>query len=332
MEKCVVWYWLSLKQNMKKTGTWLLLGAMLFLLWLVDNIHMPDVANTQIAICYNGSAYEQEIRETIQNADAEFSFHIFENPKDVEYAVKAQTVECGFVFADDFDEKIIRGYWKDAVICYENPFGTKTDVAKEALYAALFPIYSRWLLTDTQDDIYYFEDPQRLEELLETHDAYLRNTLFLTFEEITIETKNSNTKTGTLEAGFKNTGGIAHGLVEVFVLLAMLLAAGVYGQKELVQIEKALPIKEKRWFCYINILANGSFMALAGFAAILFTAQSRGLLTEAVAMLALLLIGGLFAYLFMKCFKNRLTYISWVVTFVIFFMVARFGIIGVLRG
>ena len=44
--------------------------------------------------------------------------------------------------------------------------------------------------------------------------------------------------------------------------------------------------------------------------AILFTDQSRGVLIEAVAMLALLLIGGLFAYLFMKCFKNATVYVD----------------------
>ena len=102
--------------------------------------------------------------------------------------------------------------------------------------------------------------------------------------------------------------------------------------KEALQIEKALPVKEKRRFRYINILANGSWITLVGMVAILFTNESRGILTEILYAMALLVFGGLFAYLFTKCFKNRLTYVPWVVTFMICFMVVRLGVIGVLRG
>lgn len=331
MEKCLVWYTLSLKQNMKKPGTWLLLGVMVFLLWIVGNIRMPDPDNTKVAICYNGSNYEKQLQDAIDNGEPQFTFVQYEQEEMLSKAVKKGDVECGFVLAEDFDEKIQRGDWEDAVICYTNPFGTKTDVAKETLYMAMFPIYSRWLLTETEDEIYATENPDRLEELLRIHDEYLDGTLFLTIEEVLVESKEPN-KAGKEYGNGQGEGkGITHGLVELFVLLSMLLAAGVYGEKETVQIEKALLRKEKNRFRYIHILANATMLSLAGLIVVLLSKESQGVMIETLKMAVLVFSGGFFALIFAKLFKNRLTYISWVATFVICFLLARFGIAGYLN-
>lgn len=326
MEKCLIWYQLSLKQNMRKLGTWVLLVTMLFLMWVVGHIHTPDQDNTTVAICFNGSNFEKEIKEVIEEGNAQFEFDEYDTAEAVSDAVESGKVECGFVFSEDFDSRIAQGDWEDVVTCYSTPFGTKTDVAKETLYGTLYPIYSRWLLAETENEIYSKEDPERLEQLLEKHDTYLEGALFLSFEEITIETEHS--KTEEVLSLYDNDDSIylTQGLVELFVLLSMLLAAGVYGQKETAQIESALLVREKLLFRYINILASGTILAGAGFFSILLSGESRGFWLELASMLGMLTLGGLLVYGFSKLFKNRLTYMSWVVTLVICFMLLRFGI------
>lgn len=328
MEKCLIWYKLSLKQNIRKFGTWILLFSMLFLLWITANIHMPDKTNTTVAICYNGSIYEEEVKEAIENGNSQFDFDIYDDADDISEAVAKGDVECGFMFADDFDDKVAEGDWEDAVLFYSTPFGTKTDVAKETLYVAVYPIYSRWLLVETEDEIYTFDNPDRINDILAKHDEYLEGTFFLSFEEVTVETKNSD-KESVLSLYEENDSiYMIQGLVELFVLLSMLLAAGVYGEKETAQIESALLVREKTQFRYINILANGTLIATAGFLAIVVSTESRGLIVELALMLVLLLVGSLGVLIFSKCFKNRLTYMSWVVTFVICFLLLRFGVAG----
>ncbi len=323
MEKCLIWYNLSLKQNMKKLGTWLLLASMLFLLWIMGNVSIPDGTNGKVAIFYNDSEYATAIEETLSSAGSQFTFLEFDDEEEVSKAVEAGKVECGFVFTDDFDDAMEDGDWDEIIRCYTTPFSTKTDVAKENLFAALYPIYSEWLLIETEDEIYRVTDEERLAELLEENKANLGENLILSFEEVRIEVEGTKG-----DAVAEPQLYPMQGLVELFVLLSMLLAAGVYGQKETAQIESALLIKQKNLFRYINIISNGTFLAVAGCVAILCSSDSRGVGIEVLSMLCILVVGGLFVMGFSKLFKNRLTYLSWVVTFVICFLLLRFGVAG----
>ena len=320
MEKCVVWYQLSLKQNMKKPGIWLMAATMLFLLWVTSNIHMPDGTNTSVAVCYQESQYEKEISKILSESKTEFVFSTYDNEEQVYEAVEKGQAECGFVFAKDFDERIAKGEWESTILCYTSPFGTKTEVAKENLYASLFPIYSRWLLTTTEDEIYKKKNAGRLEELLATHDKYVGDALILTFEEKRIEGDSTQL---TEESIYP-----LQGLVELFVLLSMLLAAGGYGQKETAQIESALLVKDKLKFRYIHLIASGTVVSVTGLLVILLSEESRGGLQEILRMFGLVLIGAFGVLVFSKLFKNRLTYLSWVATFVFCFLLCRFGIAG----
>ena len=321
MEKRIVWYQLFLKQNIKKPTTWIMFALMLGLLWIVANIHIPDGTNHTVMVCYQDSSYEKEIENLLKNSKTEFEFVNVEKAEEVYSAVEKGYVECGFVLTEDFDQKIERGKWKEVVLCYTSPFGTKTEVAKENFYSAMFPIYSKWLLTTTEEDIYIKSDSARMEELLEKHDTFLGSELILSFEEIRVD--------GTEVVEEKvNSIYPLQGLVELFVLLAMLLAAGGYGQKETAQIESALLIKEKIQFRYIYLLASGTLTAVIGFVAILFTTDSRGVLTEFISALGLLIVGAFGVMIFSKLFKNRLTYLSWVATFVFCFLLLRFGVAG----
>ena len=89
MEKSLVWYGLTLKQNMKRPATWLMLTLMLALLWIVGNIHMPDGSNQTIMVCYQESAYEQEIVNLLEGSKTEFTFITCENVQEVYDAVEA---------------------------------------------------------------------------------------------------------------------------------------------------------------------------------------------------------------------------------------------------
>lgn len=321
MEKCLIWYELSLKQNMKKLGVWLMMAAMLFLLWITANIRIPDGTNTTVAVCYNDSKYEGDIVKSLEDSKTEFIFAGYDSDREVYEAVESGKAECGFVFADNFDQRIEKGEWDSVIMCYTSPFGTKTEVAKENLYATLFPIYSRWLLEATEEEIYQNPNPSRMEELLAKHDQYIGGALIMTFEEVRIGDEAVEVEADTSLYPLQ-------GLVELFVLLSMLLAAGVYGQKETAQITSALLVKEKFLFRYIHLLASGTLVALTGFLVIIFSEESRGFTQELLQMLALVFGGAVGVLFFSKLFKNRLTYLSWVATFVFCFLLLRFGITG----
>lgn len=320
MEKCIVWYQLFLKQNMKKTSTWMMLLLMLALLWMVGNIHMPDGKNLTIVVCYQNSKYEEEITSLLENSNTEFTFKTMEEVSGVYEAVEKGYAECGFVLDEEFDQLIEKGRWDELVVCYTSPFGTKTEVAKEKFYGALFPIYSKWLLVTTEEEIYWETNKERMEKLLQKHDELIGGKLMLSFKEVRIG--------GSVVAEEKASIYPLQGLVELFVLLSMLLAAGGYGQKETAQMEAALFVKDKMKFRWIYLLASGTLTAMAGFVAILFTEDRRGFLTESLILIGVLVFGAFGVLIFSKLFKNPLTYLSWVATFAFCFLLLRFGVAG----
>lgn len=330
MEKCLVWFYLSLKKNSKKPGMWFLLAAMLFLLWMTAGIQMPDAENTQVAVCLNGSDYTTQLEKVLTESKTEFTFVPMQDEVAVRDAVESGRAECGFVFAEDFDERIAEGDWEETVQCYTSPFGTKTQVAKENLYAAMFPIYSRWLLAQTEEEIYRKSSADRLEKLLEKHDEYVGGDLILTMEVVHVKTKPEMSEKGKSGQTQSKAVGLypIQGLVELFLLLAMLLSSGAYGNKETVQIESALPVGKKMLFRYVNIIAAAAVSAVVGLMVILVSGQSRGIGTELFAVCGTVFVGGAGVLVFSKLFRNRLTYLSWAATLVLCFLLLRFGIAG----
>ncbi len=321
MAKALVWYGLFLKQNLKKWSTWMMLGAMFLLLWLVDNLHMPDGRNQQVAVCYNGTDYEAQIRELLEGSKMEFDFYSMDTREQVFEAVRLGEVECGFVLDGDFDEKIADGDWQELAVCYRTPFSTKAEVAKENFYGALFPIYSKWLLEHTEGEIFRETDGLRLERQFLRHDELVGGELVLSFEELHPDGTKAELPKGA-------SGYPLQGLVELFILLTMLLSAGGSGQKETAQLTTALLVYEKNLCRYLYLIAAGTLVTLMGLVVLLFSQESRGIAVELIGTLGMLLPGGVVVLLFSKLFRNCLTYLSWVTTFVLCFLLLRFGIAG----
>ena len=317
MEKCLTWYVLSLKQNMKKPAMWVLLASMLLLLGIFLVARFPDGTNRQVAICYNNSNYSSMVKKNLDQKTGSFVILECEDEETVIKLIESGEAECGFVFSKQFDKMVENGEWKNMIRCYTSSFAVKSEVAKEQLYAAIFPLYGQWLLTETQDEIYAIPDEERLKMLLEKNEEYVSGGLILDFEEITVgdATQAENSNRYLIQA-----------LVELFVLLTMLLSAGGYGQKETAQISSALFVSDKPKFVFMNLFASASPIALAGLCVVLLSPDSRGLWMELFYTLSFLCVGAVGVMCFSKLFKNRLTYLAWITTVVICFMLLRFGI------
>lgn len=301
MEKYVNWFILSLKLHMKKPGTWIFLITMIFVIPLLWQIRMPDGTNTTVSVCCNGSAYENDILLYLQKGTDSLFFISEKNPEDVIFAVESGRSECGFVLSEDFDKGIENGDWDEIVTCYVTPFSTKAEIAKEAFFAAIYPLYSEWLLTTTRSEIYGTEDEAIKNELLAANEARLNGQAFLTIDKIYMDAPQN--------AGKSQTYPI-QGFVALFLFFAAFLASGIRFETDIFSIHNALPKRKKAPFTVLYILGATLPIALTGWILILLSGSSRGTGKELLLMLFLWMAGSLCGLLFGKLFRKESTFYS----------------------
>lgn len=306
MEKYLNWFILCLKLHMKKRGSLLLLLAMLVIVPVLWSVKVPDGTNTTVLICYNGSSHQETISGHLLQNDS-LQFVEAHSEEEVIKAVEKGKAECGFVLSTSFDASVSKNQWDEIVTCYISPFSTKSEVAKEKLFASLYVVYSEWLLQHTEEEIYGDHNPERMEQLLAANQTYLNDHLFLDIEKQYIETSAASTK--SLYP--------IQGIVGLFVFFSMLMASGIYFEKEIHLIQKALPFREKNKFVWIHIVCAGIPVAFMGFILILLSGQSRGFIMELLLMLLLLLLNSIWGMLLSRIFKNELTFYSWQLTILV---------------
>lgn len=311
MEKYLNWFFLSLKLHMKKRGTLLLVLAMLLIIPILWSVKIPDGSNTTVFICYNGSTHRDHIATQLQQNNS-LQFVEADTEAEVIKAVENGSAECGFVLSSDFDAYISQDRWNEIVTCYISPFSTKSEVAKEKLFAAMYAVYSEWLLQSTEEEIYGNHDPERMETLLATNNAYANGQLFLEIEKEYVQTPSA-TKVKSVYP--------IQGIIGLFIFFSMLLASGIHFEKDIHQIQKALPYGKKGLFVWIYIISAGIPVAATGLILIFLSGYSRGFIRELLLMLLLLLLNSIWGILFSHILKNELTFYAWQLTILIIHLI-----------
>ncbi len=311
MEKYLNWFCLSLKLHMKKRGTLLLLLAMIVIIPILWSVKIPDGSNTTVYICYNDSIHGDTIHTRLQQNDS-LQFMEVSTETEIVQSVENGSAECGFVLSSDFDASIEKNHWDKVVTCYVSPFSTKSEVAKEKLFAAMYVVYSEWLLQNTEEEIYGNHDPERMETLLATNNAYTNGQLFLEIEKEYVQTPSAPSTKSVYPI---------QGTISLFVFFSMLLASGIHFEKDIYQIQKALPYGKKGLFVWIYIISAGLPVAATGLILIFLSGYSRGFIRELLLMLLLLLLNSIWGILLSRILKNELTFYAWQLTILIIHLI-----------
>lgn len=262
MEKIVIWYFLSLKECLKKRSSWLWLFGMLFLLWSTAGISIPDYKNMNVGICGRDSLYAEAIIESIFYKDESFLAVEYETQEELERAVTAGIVDCGFVFLKDFDRYIKENNPEDAILYISSPFSSKGEVAKERVFAAFLKLYSEEILKELEPDIFGNHNPKRMEAILEKNKRYQEGTEVFQMQITPVEAASGNAK--QKEELCKDADKLIRGLVGLSVFLTMFLSYGSARLKEGDNVEAALSRKETFVYRYVKMMAAAFLPSLLG--------------------------------------------------------------------
>ena len=265
--------------------------------------------------------------------------------------IETAYADTAFLFADDLDEKTSQMKPQKTITVVSSSYSSKTEVAKETVYAAFYHVYTRVLMRKAADT--YFPDrmdasgsPVSTDEI---YDYMLRQSGYYAENGNLFEMKYRSIRTSDSTSGDpneKSSSGLftLHGIYALLLFMVMILAgapssdAGRTGSGAL---EKSLRAGIRYRFRYINILASAAIPAVVFFILFLISEplwahglpnQSGGILfsrgSSAVSISAILvsilaelglwilyiLLAAVWAAAFSQVFTSTLTYNAWLLT------------------
>ncbi|MBR2046866.1 MAG: ABC transporter permease [Agathobacter sp.] len=286
MERGLIWYILSLKNYLLKRSTYLTVAGMLLLVLVISGISIPSAQNMKAGIVCNESNMAEQILERLPGSREDFEFIEYDDEEDLIEDVISGTVDCGFVFSEDFDEMCEEQDIEEGISYYATSFSTKGEVLKETVCATYLECYSQYILADVEEDIFGDQDPERMEKIMTNYQLYLEgNEVFqMEIDQVEVDEKEeSNTSVVNPVAG----------LIGLTIFLIMFFAYGESNRKSNDNVGLALTKKEQIVYRFVKMLAAAMVPAVVGLLLIFILGEPKGVFIELGHMIIFLIISAI---------------------------------------
>lgn len=183
-----VYYKLQLKLWLKHRICWLQILFLVLLLLVIGGIHIPDAKNSRIGLTGVTSGITQTIADRLLQKSDVYQFTTYEDTEELEQAVEAGELECGFVFAEDFEKQYEKGSFADSITYVYTPFTTKGMAVRETIYGTVLELYGEKLLQQNQETIVGQSSEEISAMLADRYEYYLNSDAIFHTEVIYVET------------------------------------------------------------------------------------------------------------------------------------------------
>lgn len=182
-----VYYKLQLKLWLKHRICWLQILFLVLLLLVIGNIHIPDAKNSRIGLAGVTSGIAQNIADRLMQKSDVYQFATYEDPEELEQAVEAGELECGFVFAEGFTKRYEEGSFTDSITYVYTPFTTKGLAVRETVYGAVLELYGEKLWQQNEETIVGQSSEEISAMLTDRYEYYLNSDAIFHTEVIYVE-------------------------------------------------------------------------------------------------------------------------------------------------
>ncbi len=186
--KGFVYYKLQLKLWLKHRICWLQILFLVLLLLVIGGIHVPDTKNSRIGLTGVTSGITQTIADRLMQKRDVYQFTTYEGTEELEQAVEAGELECGFVFDKEFAKQYEEGSFTDSITYVYTPFTTKGMAVRETVYGTVLELYGEKLLQQNQETIVGQSSEEISAMLADRYEYYLNSDAIFHTEVIYVET------------------------------------------------------------------------------------------------------------------------------------------------
>ena len=183
-----VYYKLQLKLCLKHRICWLQILFLVLLLLVIGGIHIPDTKNSSIGLAGVTSGITQTIADRLMQKRDVYQFTTYEGTEELEQAVEAGELECGFVFDKEFAKQYEEGSFTDSITYVYTPFTTKGMAVRETVYGTVLELYGEKLLQQNQETIVGQSSEEISAMLADRYEYYLNSDAIFHTEVIYVET------------------------------------------------------------------------------------------------------------------------------------------------
>ena len=183
-----VYYKLQLKLWLKYRICWLQILFLVLLLLVIGGIHIPDTKNSSIGLAGVTSGITQTIADRLMQKSDVYEFVAYETSEELEQAVEAGELECGFVFDKEFAKQYEEGSFTDSITYVYTPFTTKGMAVRETVYGTVLELYGEKLLQQNQETIVGQSSEEISAMLTDRYEYYLNSDAIFHTEVIYVET------------------------------------------------------------------------------------------------------------------------------------------------
>ena len=183
-----VYYKLQLKLWLKHRICWLQILFLVLLLLVIGGIHIPDTKNSSIGLVGVTSGITQPIADRLMQKRNVYQFTTYEGTEELEQAVEAGELECGFVFDKEFAKQYEEGSFTDSITYVYTPFTTKGMAVRETVYGTVLELYGEKLLQQNQETIVGQSSEEISAMLADRYEYYLNSDAIFHTEVIYVET------------------------------------------------------------------------------------------------------------------------------------------------
>lgn len=183
-----VYYKLQLKLWLKHRICWLQILFLVLLLLVIGGIHIPDTKNSSIGLAGVTSGITQTIADRLMQKRDVYQFTTYEGTEELEQAVEAGGLECGFVFDKEFAKQYEEGSFTDSITYVYTPFTTKGMAVRETVYGTVLELYGEKLLQQNQETIVGQSSEEISAMLADRYEYYLNSDAIFHTEVIYVET------------------------------------------------------------------------------------------------------------------------------------------------
>lgn len=310
------WFVLLLKRQLKRPFLWVIALFMVISVLAIFYVTAPDVNNKRILLYSEDASSDglgNELIESLitasQKEDTIFEFECIESYEKLIDEVTRGSAECGFIISQDFDQRIALRDTSKLIEYVESNYTTKGEVARETVFAEFFEIYGKILIDTSSYEIFGRDDDEIRDWLNEEYDRLLAGDDVFNADYQTVEGIKALETSKRMQP--------VRGLVMILVTMALLLSGSEKFYTSAGSVAKALPFGEKTRFEILLYITGIMIPAIIGFVLIRILDPSVNLVMDIVLYMIFVMAAVIWTFLFGKLLNNAVTYMAWLMTFMI---------------
>lgn len=277
MKKIFTWYFIFTKRQLKRISTIFILSAMLLLTIGLKIMSTDITASMDIGFYINESDTDtimSDIENGLETHEGLLNFLSYTSKEQLEADVSSGKLQCGYIFSDDFSEKIVKNNTRNLVTLIETPDNIISLLGNLVIMATVIENTAcDMLIEDILDQDFFVNVPEQdLSELRDTYNKFATNGSTFAFDYDTMyeDYKGSSDKIDI--APFLATP--VRGIIAIFVFISALTGGVAWFNDEDGAIYANIPLRKRHGIRLLTIAIPTILAGVMGYISIVTALKS----------------------------------------------------------